>query len=194
MIYLQLFWEFFKTGLFAFGGGLATLPFLYDMGTRTGWFSPAMVADVLAVSESTPGPIGVNMATYTGYTCAGIPGAVVATLGLITPCILVILVIARFLQRFRDNRYVEAAFHGLRPASAGLISAAGASVIVIALANTELFSETGYLLDLFRWREILLAVVIWVLTNLMKPTKKLHPVVFIALSAAVGIACKFGGA
>jgi chromate transporter len=164
------------------------------MGTRTGWFSPATVADVLAISESTPGPIGVNMATYTGYTCAGIPGAVVATLGLITPCILVILVIAKFLQRFRDNRYVEAAFYGLRPASTGLISAAGASVFVIALADTELFSATGHLLDLFRWRAILLAVVIWVLTNLIKPTKKLHPVVFIALSAAVGIVFKFGGA
>ena len=94
MIYLQLFWEFFKAGLFSVGGGLATLPFLYDISDRLGWFTHAQIADMLAISESTPGPIGVNMATYAGFTSAGIPGGVVATLGLVTPSVIVILIIA----------------------------------------------------------------------------------------------------
>ena len=113
MILLKLFWEFFKTGLFATGGGMATLPFLYRMSETQGWFTPAQLADMVAVSESTPGPIGVNMATYVGFTTAGIPGAVIATIGLITPSIIVILIIARVLQKFRTNKYVDAAFYGL---------------------------------------------------------------------------------
>ena len=94
MLYLRLFWEFFKTGLFAVGGGLATLPFLQDMSGRTGWFTHAQLADMLAVSESTPGPIGVNMATYVGFTTGGVGGALVATLGLVTPSVIVILIVA----------------------------------------------------------------------------------------------------
>ena len=93
MLYLRLFWEFFKTGLFAVGGGMATLPFLYSMSDATGWFTHAQLADMIAVSESTPGPIGVNMATYVGFSTAGVPGAVVATLGLITPSVIIILII-----------------------------------------------------------------------------------------------------
>ena len=117
MTYLRLFWEFFKTGLFAVGGGMATLPFLKNIGLATGWYSQTDLMNMLAVSESTPGPIGINMATYVGFTVAGIPGALVATLGEITPCVTVILVIAMLLKNFRHNRYVEAAFYGLRPAS-----------------------------------------------------------------------------
>ena len=124
MIYLQLFYEFFKTGLFAVGGGLATLPFLYDMADRTGWFTRPQLADMLAVSESTPGPIGVNMATYVGFITCGIPGAIISTLGLVTPSVIVILIIAAFLKAFRHNRYVEAAFYGLRPASTAMVAAA----------------------------------------------------------------------
>ncbi len=112
MLYLQLYFEFFKTGLFAVGGGMATLPFLHDMAERTGWFTAAQLTDMVAVSESTPGPIGVNMASYVGFTTAGIPGAILATLGLITPSIIVILIIAAFLRSFRENHYVNGAFYG----------------------------------------------------------------------------------
>lgn len=135
MIYLQLFYEFFKTGLFAVGGGLATLPFLYDMADRTGWFTRPQLADMLAVSESTPGPIGVNMATYVGFVTRGIPGAIISTLGLVTPSVIVILIIAAFLKAFRHNRYVEAAFYGLRPASTAMVAAAGLSVVAHHLAE-----------------------------------------------------------
>ena len=186
MLYLRLFWEFFKTGLFAVGGGMATLPFLYSMSDTTGWFTHAQLADMIAVSESTPGPIGVNMATYVGFTAAGIPGAVIATLGLITPSIIIILIIARVLAAFRQNKYVDAAFYGLRPCSVGLIAAAGLLVVKIALFDFDLFKESGVLMDLFNWKAILLAAVLIVLTRYVKPLKKLHPVFFILGSAAVG--------
>ena len=125
MTCLLLFYEFFKTGLFAVGGGLATLPFLYDMAARhPEWFTVSQLADMLAVSESTPGPLGVNMATYVGYLTAGIPGAVAATMGLVAPSVIVILIVAAFLKRFRESRLVNNVFYGLRPASAAMVAAA----------------------------------------------------------------------
>ena len=190
-LYLRLFWEFFKTGLFAVGGGMATLPFLYDMSSKTGWFSAAQLADMIAVSESTPGPIGVNMATYVGFTTAGIPGSVIATLGLMTPSVIIILLIARVLQAFRQNRYVDAAFYGLRPCSVGLIAAAGLLVVKIALFDFDLFHKTGVFLDLLRPKALLLAALLLVLTNAVKATKKLHPIVFILGSAVLGVLLSF---
>ena len=129
MILLRLFWEFFKTGMFSVGGGLATLPFIYNISDKTGWFTHQQIADMIAVAESTPGPIGINMATYVGFTTAGVVGSLVATLGIITPDIIIILIIASFLKKFRESRLVESAFYGLRPASAALIAAAGWSVV-----------------------------------------------------------------
>ena len=149
---------------------------------------------MLAVSESTPGPIGVNMATYVGYTSAGVPGSIIATLGLVAPSIIIIILVAAAMNAFRNNRYVNAAFYTLRPASTGLITAAGWSVVALVLINTELFKSTGRLTDLFRWENIILFAVIWILTNLVKPVKKLHPIVFIALAALCGIVFKLGGA
>lgn len=192
-LYLRLFWEFFKIGMFSVGGGMATLPFLYNMSDRTGWFTYAQIADMLAVSESTPGPIGINMATYVGFTVGGIPGSITATLGIIIPGIILVLIIARMLEKFRGNKYVEGAFYGLRPASTGLIAAAGVTVVAIALMNIELFRTTGSFLDLFLWKGLLLAAVIWVMTNLIKKTKKWHPIVYIAISAAVGAVFRFAG-
>lgn len=194
MIYLRLFWEFFKVGLFSVGGGLATLPFLYSLGAKTGWFSTADVANMLAVSESTPGPIGVNMATYAGFDCAGVLGGVVATLGLVTPSVIVIVLIAMALQAFRTNKYVDAAFYTLHPASTGLIAAAGWSVFALVLVNLDAYRASYQLADLIQWKNLVLFAVIWVLTNLVKPLKKLHPVVFLALAAVVGIVFRLGGA
>ena len=135
MILLRLFFEFCKVGLFSVGGGLATIPFLTDMGIRTGWFTPAQLTDMIAISESTPGPIGVNMATYAGYTTAGIPGGIVATLGLVFPSIIIILLISGFLQKYRESRIVDAVFYGLRAASVALITEALLQVASIALMN-----------------------------------------------------------
>ena len=190
-LYLRLFWEFFKTGLFAVGGGMATLPFMYDISDKTGWFTHSMLADMVAVSESTPGPIGVNMATYVGFVTGGIPGAVVATVGLVTPSVIVILLIARVLKAFRENQYVDAGFYGLRPCSVGLIAAAGVLVIKLALFNTELYVTTGALLDLFNFKALILAAVLLVATRCIKKLKGLHPIVFILASAVIGIVFSF---
>ena len=190
-IYAKLFWEFFKAGLFAIGGGMATVPFLQEMGDATGWFTSAELADMIAISESTPGPIGVNMATYVGNVTAGIPGGIIATLGLVTPSVIIILIVATVLKKFRDNKYVISAFYGLRPASVGLISAAGFTIVLIAFFGAE------DIFDLFRnftgvdYRYVILAVVLVILTNFIKPTKKLHPILFILFSAIVGIVFKF---
>ena len=191
MILLRLFWEFFKTGLFAVGGGMATLPFLYAISEKTGWYSSAQLADMIAVSESTPGPIGVNMATYVGFHLAGVVGSVVATLGLIAPSVIIIMLIARALQKFRENKYVDAAFYGLRPCSIALIAAAGLLVVKITLFDFDTFRISGALSSLFQWKQIILAAVLLVLTRGIKQTKKLHPIVFIAFSAVVGIVFGF---
>lgn len=194
MILLRLWWEFFKIGMFSVGGGMATLPFLYDISDRTAWFTYDQIADMLAVSESTPGPIGINMATYTGFTTAGFWGSLAATLGIITPGIIIVLLIVAVLDRFRKNKYVEAAFYGLRPASTALIASAGVLVFEIALFNLDAFKESGKVLDIFNFKAIILAILLLVLTRWLKPTKKLHPIVFIVFSAVVGILFSFAGA
>ena len=186
MIFLQLFYEFFKTGLFAVGGGLATLPFLEDISQRTGWFTSAQLADMLAISESTPGPIGVNMATYVGFETAGILGALCASAGLVMPSVILIILVSKVLEKFRTNTYVEAAFYGLRPASVAMVASAG-----IGVAMTTLLNLTASGFAVLRWRELVLAAVILVLTNFVPKVKKFHPIVFIALAAAVGIIFKF---
>ncbi|MBQ7330614.1 MAG: chromate transporter [Oscillospiraceae bacterium] len=196
MMYLQMFWEFFKTGLFAVGGGMATIPFLYEISHKTGWFTPDQLANMIAVGESTPGPIGVNMATYVGFLngmnhdgiWGALLGAVVATLGLVTPSVIVILIVAAILKSFRNNRHVENAFYGLRPASAGLIAAAGISVMLTNLVD----ASAGWSIGALNIKGIILAVILWVLTNRVKETKKWHPIVFIGISALVGMVFQMG--
>ncbi len=190
MIYLILFYEFFKTGLFAIGGGMATLPFLYQISDKYEWFTHGELLNMIAVSESTPGPIGVNMATYVGYMTAGFPGGIVATLGLITPSIIIVLLVARVLKAFGDNRYVQSAFYGLRPASTGLIASAWLGVLGVVMLNYELFEKSGNWADLLRFDSIVLALVIFVITNFYKPAQKWHPLVFVGFSALVGIVFK----
>lgn len=198
MMYLQLFWEFFKTGLFAIGGGMATVPFLQDIALRTGWYTAGQLADMIAVSESTPGPIGVNMATYVGYTVGvshggvgmGVVSAMIATLGLITPSVIIILIISYFLKKFREAKVVNNTLYGLRAASVALISAAGINIVLFSLLGVQ---------DIFHIADakinplaILLAAVVLVLTRYVKKTKKLHPIWFIALSAVAGVVFKLG--
>ena len=188
MTLLRLFFEFFRTGLFSVGGGLATIPFLQDMGARTGWFDAVDLANMIAVSESTPGPLGVNMASYVGFDVAGPLGCVVATLGLIAPSIVVILLVARVLQKFRSSRVVNGIFYGLRPASAGLIAAAGLEVAKTSLLFLEKFvpGSLSAIAGVFHWKAILLFVAVFVLVR-FTPLKKLHPIIFIAISAVFGV-------
>jgi chromate transporter len=174
-----LFAEFFKTGLFSVGGGLATLPFLYRMADTYDWITHTDVANMLAVSESTPGPIGVNMATYAGFQCAGVIGSITATLGLVTPSIIVIVIIARILQSFKENTVVKAVFAGLRPAATGLIAVAFFGVLRIALINDPAQDWYGFL----KWRECILFLAIFLGIRFLKK----HPVIYIAIAGAVGV-------
>ena len=175
MIYLQLFWEFFKTGLFAIGGGMATVPFLFDISAKTGWFTASELANMIAISESTPGPIGVNMATYVGFKTAGILGGVVATLGLATPCVIIILIVAQILARFRNNPLVETVFTYLRPAVIGLILFALWQLVPLTFLGAD--------------RNILILPVIAfaVLLFCLLKFKKIHPIVWIGVGAVFGL-------
>ena len=175
MIYLQLFWEFFKTGLFAIGGGMATVPFLFDIGARTGWFTANELANMIAISESTPGPIGVNMATYVGFETAGIFGGIIATIGLVTPSVIIILIVAKILSKFRNNPIVDTVFRYLRPAVIGLILFA-----LWQLLPLTFLGEEGNILVL---PVIAFAVLLFCLLRF----KKIHPIVWIGVGAVFGI-------
>lgn len=190
MIYLRLFYEFLKVGLFSVGGGLATIPFLQRMGEATGWFTQADLANMIAVSESTPGAMGVNMASYVGFASAGPLGCAIATLGLVTPSIVVILVVAKFLQKFRQSRVVDGVFSGLRPASTGLIAAAGLSVAKIALLTGAAWAGFQSLAAVVNWKGVVLAAAVFACLQI-KPLKKLHPVAYIAASAVIGVVFQF---
>lgn len=202
---LLLCWSFIKTGMFAVGGGLATIPFLYEMSNlHPEWFSHADILNMLAISESTPGAIGINMATYSGYTVmhnltgnfwAALGGGILATVSLALPSIVVILIVARILDKFRKNRFVKGAFYVLRPASTALIASAGLSVLLAVFFDVEeiTFATFGHLGEVFthvNWKEIILFAAILVLMNI-KPLKKIHPIAFIAFSALIGIAFRF---
>ena len=183
MIYLQLFLEFLKVGLFTVGGGLASLPFLEDMAESTGWFTTKQLADMIAISESTPGPIGINMATYVGFTTAGVGGAVIASIGFIIPSIVIVSIVSRFLNKFSENKFVKGAFYGLRAVSVALICAALVSVLKISLINIPLFEETKNMLNLISIPGIILAAGCYLVLKKWKP----HPIVILGASAVCGI-------
>lgn len=188
MIYLELYFEFFKIGLFAIGGGLATIPFLYQLSHKTGWFLPEDIVNMFAISESTPGPIGINMATYAGFHAAGIPGAVIATLGIITPAILAIVIIISILKKYQHNKYFTAAFKGMFAAVCALITVSVWEIISGALFNTRAYAQTSNIADLFSLKAILLFTI---LMFAIYKFKKIHPFAFISASAAIGIFIQF---
>ena len=178
---LRICFEFLKTGFFAVGGGLATLPFLTQMQQKYQWFTAEDLANMIAVSESTPGPMGVNMSTYVGFANQGILGALTATLSLVFPSLVVIMIIAKFLDKYQENSLVQSFFTITRPAVSGLIAAAGFSVLRIAL-----FRSGDTLLGSIDWLSVALFAVLLALTQ-VKRLKKIHPIAFIAAGALVGI-------
>lgn len=184
---LVLIVEFMKTGFFAVGGGLATLPFLREMGVKYGWFAMDTLSTMIAVSESTPGPIGINMATYVGYAVAGAPGAVLATLGLVAPSVLVICIIANYFQKFKNARIVQMIFAGLKPAVVAFVAAACLNLFVSTLLHAE-SGINGGIIELFNWKCILLLLV---LSGFKKKFPKVHPIAFIGAAAAAGVVFSF---
>lgn len=181
MILLKLFTEFFKIGLFAVGGGMATIPFLQRLSQNTGWFSFDLITDMIAISESTPGPIGINMATYVGYHISGIMGGIIATMGEILPSIIIVTLVSKSLEKFNNNKQINNVFYGLRPAVTGLIAAAGFDVLKIALSKAA--SASSSFLDIISWGKVIYFILIFIL---IKKYKK-HPVFYIGISAIAGI-------
>ncbi len=190
MIYLELFYEFFKVGLFAIGGGLATIPFLYDMSTRLGWFTSLDLTNMIAIAESTPGPVGINTATYVGIITGGFLGAVVATIALVLPSIIIIIFVSKILDKFKDSKLIKNIFYGIRPASLALIAAAAYSVIKVSLLNIDQFLISRSIFDLFDFKAIVFAIVLLGFMN-VKKFKKIHPIVFIVISGLLGVVFKF---
>ena len=179
-----LYFEFFKVGLFAIGGGLATLPFLYDLADKYPWITDTMIGDMIAISESTPGAMGINMATYVGFQNCGVIGGITTTLGLISPSIIVIIIIANALTKFKESLVVKNMFYVLRPMATGLIAAAGLSVIMLAIFGT---CQVGLSINGVNFKAIILFIAIYIF---IKKTK-FHPVAAIALSGIIGIIFSF---
>ena len=207
MILLWLFLEFFKVGICAFGGGLATIPFLEELSETRGWFTLDQLADMIAISESTPGAIGINMSTYVGYLVGygefgnnlfmGFIGGLIATFGLVSPSIIIILIICQFLKKFRSSKIVNWTFYGLRAASFALICNAAYSILKISIININSFdnfdknnfwsSIADSFINFFDYKCLLLAVI---MAFLIFKFKK-HPIIYIALAAIIGIIFRF---
>lgn len=181
---LKMFWEFFKIGLFAVGGGPATLPYLMELTVKFDWFTMQELTNMIAVSESTPGPLGLNMATYAGFQTLGNFGGLVSTLGLVLPSIIIICIIAEFFARFNKNHYVQSAFKAIRAAVTAIIGAA-----VVGLCRVSLFAQTEVGLRP-EWKACLLCAVVLVLLQ-NKELKKLHPFLWFVAGAVVGLVFQF---
>lgn len=186
MSYITLFFTFFKIGLFSIGGGLATLPFLQDLADKHNWITQAELIDMIAISESTPGPIGINTATFVGFKAAGLFGGVISTLGIITPSIIIIILVAHYFKKFNEKPLVQGAFFGIRPAVTGLIASVCFEVIRISVLNIDKFRLTKNIIDLIHFKEtILFAIVLYLIYRFKK-----HPILYIAGAAVVGVVFK----
>ena len=181
MIYLILFLEFFKVGLFTIGGGLASLPFLYELAEKYTWITKPMIADMIAISQSTPGPIGINMATYVGFKSGGILGGIIATFATVLPSFITIIIIANFLNKFKNSKLVDSVFKGLRPTVTGLIAVAWFEIIRISIINVN---------SLFDIVINLKALIVFLAILLLTKKFDKHPIVFIGIGALVGIIFK----
>lgn len=187
MIFLELFWTFFKIGAFTFGGGYAMLPIMQEQVLSKGWMPLNMIVDFIAVSESTPGPFAINMATYIGSQMGGqfgvlgaLLGSFCATLGVVLPSFVIILIIANIYDKFQQSNTVKGVMSGLKPAVVGLIGSAGLSVLL------SIFMPNGFDLAIFSSVSFYVSLAICIAAVIMA-FKKVHPIIIILFSAAVGI-------
>lgn len=168
MIFGVLFWEFFKIGLFAVGGGLVTIPFLFELTKKFDWFTAQELMDMIAVSQSTPGPVGINMATYAGFKTAGVFGGITATFGLALPSLIIVILVSKLLSRYAENLFVDDIMTAIRPAGIALILQAG--IELFKLSVTDYFSFVimlGFLILIYFYKK--------------------SPIFYIILSAIVGV-------
>jgi chromate transporter len=184
-----LFTTFFRIGLFAVGGGLATLPFVFELADNaaaldgsSAWLTREMVGNMLAVAQSAPGAVGANLAFYTGLRYAGIPGGYATVLGLIAPSIIIIVIVARMFKAFKENTVVKRLFSGFRPAAAGLLSAAGFGAIALSIGNAAAPEWYGFI----RWKEMLIFAVLFFLVFKFRK----HPALYIIAAGVAGVILK----
>lgn len=187
MMLFQLFIEFLKIGLFAIGGGLAAIPFLEHLSSSTGWFPLSLISEMIAISEATPGPLGIKMATYVGFTVAGWAGGLVATLGVILPAIIIVTIASKSLDKLKGHKLMDHAFYGLRPAVIGLITGATFTIMQTSFIHLDLIGNLSSIYDVI---DITKSIYFLVLLICIKKFKK-HPVFYIAISAVVGIIFRF---
>ena len=180
MILFELFITFFKIGLFTFGGGYAMLPLIQDEVTAHNWIAQEYLINFIAVSESTPGPFAINMATYIGTQMGGLLGGVCATLGVVLPSFIIILIVAKIFDKFKNNKYVKGCMSGLKPGAIGLIGSA-----VISMALTVFFHD-GFSVNIFTGVEFYISLALFIVMTILA-FRKVHPIIIICISAAVGI-------
>ncbi len=167
MIYLELFMEFFHIGLFSFGGGYATLPFLFHIAETKDWYTTKQLTDMIAVSSITPGPVGVNVATFAGYTTSGILGSIIATTSVVLPSIIIVIIISKLLEQFKHNEYVKSIIYTLKPAGCGLLAAVGVNMFLNDMS--------------------LYGIILFILLFILSCFKKLDPLVYLGVSAICGL-------
>lgn len=171
MIYLKLFLEFFHIGLFSYGGGYATLPFLYHLTEKYEWYTSSQLADMIAISSITPGPLGVNVATFAGYTTSGILGALIATASVVLPSVIIVIIISKLLEQFRTNRFVKSAIYSLKPAGCGLLAAVGVNMFINEISP--------------------LSIVLFLFLFSVTLKQRRDPLIYLGLSAIAGFVLSF---
>jgi len=192
MTLFYIFYEFFKIGLFAVGGGMATMPFLYALADKYDWYTRTELIDMIAISESTPGPIGINMATFAGYNAGGVIGSFIATFSLLLPSFLIMLGVTKVLSVFSENKYVQNAFYGLRPAVAALITFAGLNIITTTLFSIKSYNINNSLnMDAFLIFDLKQIILYSVLLFVSMKFEKLQSIYIIVFAAVIGIIFKF---
>lgn len=187
MIAVVLFLSFFQIGLFAFGGGLATIPFIQALGEKTGWFTVEQVMNMMAISEATPGPLGINMATYVGYVTDSFLGSFAAVAGLVLPSIVVILLVSKLFDIFQDNIYVRRVLYGLRSSSVALIFLAFLEAFKITSLDLSKYTGFASMVSVIKVVPIFVSCLIFVLIRKFK----LHPICYITFAAILGVIFKF---
>ena len=183
MIYFLLFYEFFKIGLFSIGGGYATIPFLYHISEIYNWYSAKELVDMLAVSSITPGPVGINVATFAGYKTTGIFGSLLATSALIIPSFLIVILISKLLNKFKENFYVQSILYSIKPAGCALIASVGYRLFneyILRDTNSFDINNLSAFIDI---KALILLIGLFIMSIKIKK----DPLVYLAVAAICGI-------
>lgn len=184
MSLLSMFFAFFKIGLFTIGGGLVAIPIMQNYVLEYNWIDKGAFVDMIAISQTTPGSIGINVATFIGFVKFGIIGSVVITLGMVLPSLIITSIIARLVHYSRDNKWSMALLKGIRPAALGAIGAASFFIAEVSVLTLDRYSETRQLMDMFNVKSLIMFLIIFI--SMFKI--KIHPIAYIVIGGVLGVA------